>query len=353
MPIPADEELRNYLDAAIHSRGPAELLELRRRWHSGRHSAATSDSPGNSTPTVGLATADVSRLESRKEAMVRSPTVDSHSQEWRELKDFWSRALGLAPTEILIQMRPFLESDWDDIRDAAVRSRWAIENRSDFEKQWPRSLPSELRDTFLQILLLPASQSLVLREELRQQLRQSKGGVADFRRYLRRVERGFPSVVRGRFRELHSDLLATLTVQRVEAEWKKGIEPLPYLVFLAAAMALSQFFASRQPPGSHAFSHSFDDRTTQTPPGTTDRKPVDTEKSLRSLQASIDELKRAESQQSREHQIDQIRARITTEFLVSRGNEEYHERLRELLKQIPPANPNGNGTFSPQTAKPR
>ncbi len=285
--------------------------------------------------------------------MARSPTVDSHSQEWRELKDFWSHALGLPPSEMLIQLRPFLESDWDDIRDAAVRSRWAIENRSDFETQWPRSLPSELRDTFLQILLLPASQSLALREELRQQLRQSRGGVAGFRRYLRRVERGFPSDARSRFRDLHSDLLATLTDQRVEAEWKKGIEPLPYLVFLAAAMALSQFFAPRQPPGGHAFSVSFDERKPQASPGATDRTPAETEKSLRSLQASIDELKRAESQQSRQHQIDQIRARITTEFLVSRGNEEYHERLRELLKQIPPANPHDSGTFPPQTAKPR
>lgn len=173
-----DALLRDYLVRVLEADGPdaaERRLEMRRAWHRSRRADAGSD--------------DAAATQSSH------ITGASRTAEWELLANLWETYAEI-PLENSPELQSLQNSRWDDVRDAANRLRVVRLHRDLISSWWPDAVDRNLLDAFLQIVMQPPTRSHGLRNHFREELQQSKSSVVAIRRFIGKLQRELPDLLR-------------------------------------------------------------------------------------------------------------------------------------------------------------
>lgn len=175
MPATSDH-LRDYLIKVLQCEGPTlakDRLALRQQWKLTHRAEGRSD--------------DATRP--RKIAV----TAADRAQEWAELELLWEQFPDLPPDggEAL---RPWLNSGWNDVRQAGNQLQNVLRCREQIVAMWPEELDRALLDLFLAILIRPVARRRELQQELNERLQASPHRQRSFQRFVHSMRRAFPQL---------------------------------------------------------------------------------------------------------------------------------------------------------------
>lgn len=171
MPATSDE-LRDYLISILECEGASvaeRRLKLRAEWRRTHKTGQAAD--------VGL----------------KSTTSDQAPADWSGLEKIW-QTFDQLPVDPTSELRPWLESQDEEIRQAAERVVMVRAHRDQLAALWPKTIDQSLFAWWLDTVIRPDSRRRSLQQSLTLSLTATSATAKAFQRFVRTVQQRYPEL---------------------------------------------------------------------------------------------------------------------------------------------------------------